>query len=214
MSTASTLTARAEREIKRRLIRGQLDASTGLSERQLAAELGMSKTPVREALSRLASDGLVSITPQRGVVVNTPGVDQLADCFELREVLEPYILRRLAGRLTAAQVAELRRQLRGLRDASRRRDTPEFVRLDLELHATFARFLGNGEIGRVIEQMRDRISLSIVAVIKQNPDRLRLGNGEHVRIVKALIDGDGDRAAELMLEHLRSGKQSLYPRNL
>lgn len=214
MSTPQTLTSRAEAEIKRRILRGQFDAGAGLSERQLASELGMSKTPVREALARLASEGLLSISPQRGAVVNVPGAAQLADCFELRELLEPYVLRQLAGRLTPSQIDELHRQIRDLRDASSRGDTATLAELDMELHVSFARYLGNGEIERVMNQMRDRISLSIAAVLRHNPDRLRLGHSEHTRMVKSLIDGDGDAAAQLMLDHLRSGKLSLYPRNL
>lgn len=210
----TTLSNRAFDAIKERLLSGRFEAGQLLSERRLAAELGMSKTPVRSALARLATEGFVEASPQRGVVVRGVGVREVADCFELRMVLEPYVMRQLAGRLTADQARELARHVDRLRAAAERGDSARSAELDLQLHLSFATMLGNAEIARVVESLGDKIRVSIGAVHRNDPRRLVSGHEEHERMVRALARGDGERAASLMLAHLERGKRALFPRNV
>lgn len=210
----STLSDQAFETLKQRVLQGELPPGQLISERQMARELGMSKTPVRAALARLQSEGLVTISPQRGVVVNAMDVAQIADCFELRRVLEPYVVRRLAGRLTPAQVDQLHRHIAQLTDAVACGDAATSTDLDLELHLSFARMLGNAEIARVMSQLRDKMRLSIATVLRQAPDRLHQGHKEHEKIVQAIIVGNGREAALRIHRHLKRGKRSLYPSNL
>src|SRR5262245_19915412 len=98
------LKERAYAEIKRRIVRGDYNAQTFLAERQLADGLGMSKTPVRAALERLEQEGLVTISPQQGIIVRDLSVHEIADQYEMRIALETYVARTVAGRLTPAQV--------------------------------------------------------------------------------------------------------------
>ena len=81
---------------------------TFLSERELAARLGMSKTPVRSALERLQTEGFVQIAPQQGAVVREPSLHEIVDMIDFRIALEPYVLRRLVGRLSQRQLQRLR----------------------------------------------------------------------------------------------------------
>src|SRR5262249_17972820 len=98
-------------QIKKRILSGEFAQGRFLSERQLAVQLEMSQTPVRAALEKLQIEGLVAISPQQGIVVCEISVHDIADQFEIRETLEVLVARRLAGRLTPAQVGQLRENL-------------------------------------------------------------------------------------------------------
>src|SRR5437899_8390145 len=91
---------RAYDRIKVRLLNDDYPPGSFLSERQLAENLGMSKTPVKAALERLESEGFISVSPQQGIVVRELSVHEIADQYEIRAALESYTVRALAGRLT------------------------------------------------------------------------------------------------------------------
>src|SRR5437870_2186503 len=97
------LKERAYSEIKRRILDGGFAPSTFLSERQLASQLAMSKTPIRAALERLEMEGLVVVSPQQGILVRDLSVHEIADLYEMRAALETYVVRAVAGQLTAGQ---------------------------------------------------------------------------------------------------------------
>src|SRR5262245_51497417 len=96
-SDRSLLKDRAYEKIKTQLLTDEFPPGTFLSERRLAGSLGMSKTPVKAALERLATEGFLSISPQQGIVVRQPSIQEIADLYEIRAVLESYALRTLAG---------------------------------------------------------------------------------------------------------------------
>ena len=99
-SARGLLKERAYDEIKRLILTGDLTPGTFLAERQLAARLGMSKTPVRSALERLESEGFISISPQQGAIIRDLSLDEIADQYEIRTALETFVVRTVAGRLT------------------------------------------------------------------------------------------------------------------
>src|SRR5262245_22898698 len=111
-ASGSLLKERAYDEIKRRIMTGDCTPGTFLSERQMALQLGMSKTPVRAALERLEQEGFVTISPQQGIIVRDLSIHEIADQYEIRAALETFVARSLAGRLTPAQVERLRDNLR------------------------------------------------------------------------------------------------------
>src|SRR6478609_4140209 len=99
-------------QIKGKLLNGDYAPGSFLSERQLARDLGMSKTPVKAALERLQGEGYIAVSPQQGIVVRELSVREIADQYEIRAALESYTVRMLAGQLTADQVASVRANLR------------------------------------------------------------------------------------------------------
>lgn len=199
-------------EIKKRVLSGEFAQGRFLSERQLAAQLEMSQTPVRAALEKLQIEGLVSISPQQGIVVREISVHDIADQFEIREALEVFVVRQLAGRLTPDQVGQLRANLDRQRQTSRAGDAPRNIELDSEFHLLLCRFHGNREIIRAMEGLRDKIHRVIVWVLTRNPERLQLAYEEHARIAEAVIRGDPEAAGRMVRKHLESGKEILLSR--
>src|SRR5262245_45768397 len=203
----SLLKDRAYERIKHRLLNNDYPPGSFLSERHLAENLGMSKTPVKAALERLESEGFISVSPQQGIVVRELSVREIADQYEIRSALESYTLRTLAGNLTAEQVARVRENLKAQARLRGSGDVARGVELDAAFHAQFAEFLGNQEILRVIVQLREKMQRVVTQVFRICPARIDSSYEEHAAIAAAVIGGDGNRAAELIVRHLELGKQ-------
>jgi DNA-binding GntR family transcriptional regulator len=203
------LKERAYAEIKRRILRGDFPPSTFLSERHLAGELAMSKTPVRAALERLEQEGFVTISPQQGIIIRDLSVHDIADLYEVRAALEGYVVRTVAGRLTPAQVGRLQTNLEAQEANCGTYDVRHAVALDTEFHNLFGEFLGNREILRVMGQLREKVHRVIAQVFTLNPARMANSYQEHRAIADAVIRGDADLAARRVEEHLEYGKRCL-----
>lgn len=203
------LQSRAYAELRRLIATGEFPPGTFLSERQLAAQLGMSKTPVHVALERLESEGFVSISAQQGIVVRGLSVDDIVDHYELREAVESWVVRRLAGRLNAQQKEELQANLRQQHEAVAADDMAKLMQLDEQLHYLLCSYMNNREIMSTMERLRDRIHQVILRVTDSDRARPADSTAEHERIIQAVLEGDGDLAAKLMTDHLEAGKHRI-----
>lgn len=206
------LAHRAYDTLKESLQKGDYPPGSFLSERRLAETLGMSKTPVKAALVRLETEGFVRISPQQGIVVREPSVHEVMDLFDIREALEGFVVRRLAGRLSAEQKARLRENLRAQARSARARDVEASTRLDAEFHILLCDFLGNREIVRTMERQREKLHGIILHVLNLNPQRLVPSYREHAGIASAILGGRGDLAAERVIDHLHFGREFLIRR--
>lgn len=208
-SGRSLLKERAYSEIKQRIVDGVFAPSTFLSERQLAGQLDMSKTPVRAALDRLEQEGLVSTSPQQGVIVRDLSVHEIADLYEMRAALETYTVRAIAGRVTEEQKRLVQENLRAQQKACPKGDVQTVVTLDAAFHMLLCSFLGNDEMVRVMSQLRDKVFRVISRVFQVNPPRIHQSFVEHKAIADAIFAGQADVAAQRIVEHLERGKKHL-----
>lgn len=200
----------AYEELRSRLFSNDYSPGTKLSERKLAAELGMSKTPIKAALERLEVEGYITISPQSGIVVREPTDEEIEELFELRAALEGFVLRSVAARLTEAQLAALEQNLCKLEeistDSSRRK---EVVMLDTQFHQLPSEFLGNQQILKLTQQFSDKIRLMTTSVFSLMPYRASQSLIEHREILAALRAGQGQQASDLMEAHIRLGHRLL-----
>lgn len=206
------LKERAYDEVKRQILCDDFPPGTFLAERQLAAQLGMSKTPVKAALVRLELEGFITTSPQQGIVVRELSASEIADQYEIRVALETYTLRAIAGRLTRDQLAAVRANLAAQRRLRGSTNFEEMTALDSAFHRLFAEFLGNQEVLRVMKQLRDKMQRIITKVFRTNLGRIDTSYEEHRALTEAVIAGDGVRAAKLMETHLGRGKQMILAR--
>lgn len=214
-ATSARLQTRAYAELRRLIASGEFPAGTFLSERQLAAHLEMSKTPVHVALERLESEGFVTISAQQGIVVRGLTVEDIIDHYELREAIESYTAGRLAGRLADSQRASLEESLAQQEHALQRGDAADLIDLDARFHLLLTSFLGNRQIIATMEQLRDKIHQVIVRVTSLNARRLRESVDEHRGIAQAIVSGDAALAASRAIAHLDAGKRHvLNPQRL
>ncbi|MES2735782.1 MAG: GntR family transcriptional regulator [Verrucomicrobiota bacterium] len=203
------LQSRAYAELRRLIVSGEFPPGTFLSERQLAAQLGMSKTPVHVALERLEAEGFVTISAQQGIVVRGLSVEDIVDHYELREAVESWVVRRLAGNLNPQQREQLQTNLRQQHEALEAWDMVKLMHLDEQMHYLLCSYLNNREIMSTMERLRDKIHQVILRVTETDRTRPAESTAEHVAIIQAVLDGDPDRAATLMTEHLEAGKRRI-----
>ncbi len=205
----SRLQSRAYAELRRLIVSGEFPPGTFLSERQLAQQLEMSKTPVHVALERLESEGFVTISAQQGIVVRGMSVEDIVDHYELREAIECWVVRKIAGKLSAEQQRELQDNLKAQKAALKQGDLARLMLLDEQMHFLMASFLRNREITATMERLRDKIHQVILRVTDSDRRRPLESILEHEAIISAVISGDGEKAAGLMVTHLEAGKRRI-----
>jgi len=167
---------------------------------------------VRSAVERLASEGLVRVSPQQGIVVAEISFGDIIDLFEIRTALEGYVVTQLAKTLTEERVHQLRTNLEEQFEAAQRGDVVENMRFDTAFHFLLCEYQGNREITRVMWRMRDRLARIIIGVLRQRPQRMLESVEDHRAVVDAIVAGDGARAAEAMKAHLAWGQRFLTSR--
>ena len=173
-----------------------------LNEVQLAAELGMSRAPVREALNRLVADGLVAFEPRRGFRCRRLSVSEVADLYAVRADLERGAVREAARRGATNEALALRARWRTVLDERDDRSADDLVAADEAFHADLVALAGNDERGRYLANVGDRIRF-VRRINLDDPDRRRASLAEHAPILDAVIAGDGEGAASLLDRHLR-----------
>ncbi len=197
-ATASTRIYAALRD---RIVALELPPGAPLPEKEFAEAFGVSRTPVREALLRLAEENLVDIYPQIGTFVSRISAAAARDAMAIRGALERFATREAAKRADAAAIAALDRDLRDQRAAAAASDIAAFHEADEAMHQTIAVIAGHPNIWRVVK--REKVNIDRVRLLSLHMrGRFRSVIGEHVRIVEAIRAGDPDAAEAAMDAHL------------
>jgi DNA-binding GntR family transcriptional regulator len=204
------LKARAYSELRTLIQTGALTPESVVSERQLAERLGMSKTPIRAALEHLETQGLVTVTPQKGIVVRDLSAREIAELFDVRTAVEPFVAGQLARTaLTGAQRESLRANLSEQRRVAEAGDALAATQWDVAFHRLLAGILDNREIAIWLERCFDRLHRSILRVNRLVTGRLHKSCDDHEGIAGAILGGRSDEATRLMREHLAFGRNFL-----
>jgi DNA-binding GntR family transcriptional regulator len=203
------LRERAYRELKRLIQSAAVAPGAFLSERQLVERLGMSKTPIRAALQQLEEDGLVTVSPQQGILVRELTAREVTELFDLRRAVEPFVVRKLAQQLRPEKADQLKENLHAQQIAASRRDSVASTDLDVQFHLLLAESLDNREITHLLQRALTKLYREIVRISRHAEGRLQASAEEHTRIVKAVLQTDADQAAQRMEAHLRFGRQFL-----
>ncbi|MDR7544893.1 MAG: GntR family transcriptional regulator [Armatimonadota bacterium] len=203
------LTDAAYRTLKAQILSQAFAPGQRLHLDDLAARLGMSRTPVKDALNALATEGLVDIVPRRGTFVASLSAETIAEVFELRRALELLAAELLVARVTDHQIVELRGLLAAL-DESAEGDVDEHMRRNMAFHRAFVRMAGNRKLLEVYESLNVHIQIARVHARWQNwQQRRRQERDEHQAILKALEARDAARLAAAVDDHIRRAKRSL-----
>jgi DNA-binding GntR family transcriptional regulator len=192
------------------ILTGEYGPEERLVEEQLAERLGVSRTPIRQALTMLEAEGLVELAPNRGATVRSFSVADVWDIYDLRAVLEGHAARRAAGRIGGEELGRLRElaaEMEGLggRFEDHEEEIRALVALNQEFHGTIVEASRNGRLQRLINRTVE-IPLMFKAFYWYTPHERVISNHYHRQILHALEEGDADRAEIVMREHVYEGR--------
>jgi DNA-binding GntR family transcriptional regulator len=214
-----TIREKAYQHIQSRIASGDLPSGGAISELLLAKELGSSRTPVREAISQLVSEGLLEQTPNRGTVVVRLTREDIIDLYELREALEVYVV----AKVTREQLpAEDLKRLEQLSDnilalvneleASGKQylnleQMQRFVAADRGFHTLLMAFSFNPRIRKVVDETRLLIRIFAMRRLGYDPEKLRNIHAQHAAILEAIVSRNPELAMHRLAEHIQISKQ-------
>jgi DNA-binding GntR family transcriptional regulator len=206
---SKSLTDQAHRALRELVLAGQFHPGQRLNESELAASLGISRGPIREAIQRLASEGLATMVPRRGAFIPEFTAERLKQLYEVREVIETAAARLAAQRRSEADIA----MLRGIVTETARileSDTSVAYPMELDPHQALLAITRNPYLVSTAADIQTKIQLAR-SISASRPPRARAAFTEHSAIVSAVIDGDPDQAEHAMRAHLAASFDSVGP---
>lgn len=188
--------------LKERLINCIYEPGSFLNEAQLAANLGLSRTPVREAINRLESEGFVKVMPKKGIYVTDIQLSDVLQIFQARIEIEPVALRMAAPHLPMDELLKFREVFT--------QDFPDVrngFRLDTAMHLFIIEYCGNRYIIDMMHKVFDN-NTKVVIASKQNLVQIHDARLEHLDIINSLIDRQFEKAEDLMRVHIKTCRQA------
>lgn len=200
--------AAAAEQIREAIVDGRLHPGERLKEEQLARELGISRTPVREALVMLQAEGLVDAMPNRGSTVRTYSLEALEEMYELRSLLEGHAARRAAERITPEQLDTLRASCVRFTRLVTGSDVRALVAENAVFHQTI--LLASGS-ERLASMLREVVVLPLVyrSYVWYSPQQAAASCDYHHRLVETFQSGDAVAAEKTMRRHVQEARDVL-----
>jgi DNA-binding GntR family transcriptional regulator len=200
----TNLTSLAYKSIKEYILEGRLDDNSRLTEEFLSGQLGISKSPIREALNRLEAEGLIRIEARRGAYLRAFSNKEVDDLYDIREALEVHAVR--TGVYPPALIKELRVSVKRLRGHLKANDKAKYIDEDVSFHAALAGATGNARLCDVLENIQNQIWLfrrkTYVLSSTTAPDA-------HDALVDALEKDDRAAAEKVMSRHISGVRKTL-----
>jgi DNA-binding GntR family transcriptional regulator len=207
-----TASAQAYRMVKAAILDGEYETGAMLSEGQVAEQLSMSRTPVREAFSRLQAEGWLRIYPKRGALVVDVGPSGRAEVIEARQLFESYGVQRAIAVGEHEELAEqLKAELAAQQQALNSGDDQTLVRADVDFHALVMAASGNELLTELSSGIRDRAARMTARSFWRRRDNAQRAIDDHSRLIEAIAAGNAQSYAELLETHMHSVHAELLP---
>jgi DNA-binding GntR family transcriptional regulator len=195
-------------KLRTAIIEGTLNPGERLMEVQLAEEMGISRTPVREAIRKLELDGFVVMVPRKGTYVSTLSLKDISDVFEIRASLEALAAGLAAERITPEEEKELKKIILDEVKFSKNEDVENSIKFDTDFHEVLYKASRNKKLVNIINNLREQIQRYRTASLTY-PGRLKIAHEEHKKIAEAICDNDVERAKELAKKHIEISENNL-----
>lgn len=183
------------------IITGEFQPGERLMEMKLANEMGVSRTPVREAIKKLEAEGLVIMNPRRGAQVAPINEKDLKDILEIRKALESLSCRIACGKVNPDDVKHLRSINRAVAKAVRENDIPEIVERDVEFHDAINLITDNARLAKFLGQLKEHLYRYRLEFIK-NMENCNTIIEDHERIIEAIAQKNADVACKEIEDHI------------
>lgn len=199
-----TLGDRAYYALKDKII--TLESGTYLSARRFANDIGMSYTPVREAFLRLRREGSIRQVPNVGFFVETMDLSDLVQFFQVRECIEPYVLRKVISRVSPLQIQMMRDYVEKQSQVLASGDIMQYMLVDITLHEVLLNLYGNRHLITLYHSIREKYMVcSNKVAVDYYPDAM----SEHTSLIDAIERGDIKSSLKLLTNHIENAKQRM-----
>lgn len=193
-------------QLKMQILTGKIVPGTRMMEVELADEMGVSRTPVREAIRKLEKEGLVTIEPRRGAYASDISVKDMVDTLEVREDLEGLAAALASERMTEEQIEELRQINQGYSDAIQNSDTEKIIDFDEKFHRHIVACSGNKTLMQLSETVQE-LALRFRYLYYDDFSRYANMPVEHKQIIDAIVSGNAELARETGASHVKRLKE-------
>ncbi|HWR08771.1 GntR family transcriptional regulator [Sporomusa sp.] len=194
--------------LREAIVNGILKPGERLMEIQLAEELGVSRTPVREAIRKLELEGFVVMIPRRGTYVADLSIKDINEVFEIRTALDVLAAGLAVERITEDELEQLERLLVEIGELIEEDDADKIVESDSQFHDILYRASRNDRLVGIINNLREQFT-RFRSISIQYPGRMQKSVEEHRRLVEAIASRDTDLAQQLAREHMENSEQTL-----
>jgi DNA-binding GntR family transcriptional regulator len=201
---SSGLKEQAYDQIRSLILRGQLAPDAVYSATHFAERLGVSRTPVREALLQLVTEGFLTVFKQEGYTLRRFTGKEIRELFETRRLIETYVAEQLTGKLADADLRQLRAGLKSMAALAAENDTAGFLETDRAFHMTLVARLDNRLLASIMENIRGQVSLFALQAVTSHKGRTAEILREHGEILDALAGKDARKAVRAVIDHLET----------
>jgi DNA-binding GntR family transcriptional regulator len=203
-----SLAKKVQKALRQSILNNELIPSVIYNEKTIAQDLGISRTPVREALLELSAKRLVKFLPQKGVVINTFTVQEIEDAFEIRTALEVFSVQKICLGPGKPDTRELEKNLADQQKAVESKDEPVFMEADRQFHIGFTRLTQNSYLIDMMEDIRDIMHLMGFKALGIK-GRMQAVVKEHRKILTAVQQKNVSLAMEQMQVHLENSRDAV-----
>lgn len=190
------------------ILKGELEPGERLMEIHLANKLGVSRTPVREAIRKLELEGLVKMIPRRGAVVASITISDLEDVLEVRKVLEQLTVRLACEKITEDEIKELKKCHEEFSKAINGNDLTDVAEKDVAFHDIIYKSSHNNRLIQILNNLREQMYRYRLEYIKDKQKRKLLVR-EHEKILKAILERDSKTAREAIDVHIENQEKTI-----
>jgi len=193
-------------QVKEIIVRGEIPAGKRMIESEIAASMGISRTPVREAVHKLEAEGLLQPLPRGGYVVRGLSLPDIEETFEIRSILESFAAYLAANRHSSKEILPLEKKMEEFQRYLDRDDLKELTRINTEFHELLYALSRSQKLIKMIHDLRDEIYF-LRKMILNSVDMARLSNKDHREIIKAIKKREDKKVEKLVRDHILRGKE-------
>lgn len=187
--------------LREAILRGDLVAGERLMELQLAAKLGVSRTPIREAIRMLEQEGLAITIPRKGAIVAGMTEKDMQDVLEIREALEELSVQVACDKITEEEIAKLEKNMKNFEHSLKSGDLKKMAQADVEFHDVIYQATDNPKLINMLNNLREQMYRYRVEYLK-NPENHEQLLKEHEAIYKGIVEKDKDAVTEMIRKHI------------
>jgi len=208
------LSQKVYRILKRRIIKGDLKPGEKLLESKIPEQLGVSRTPVREALRELAAEGFIEITPNQGIIVNTITFDEIWDLLQIRGVLDGLAAHTAAKKINPEKTEKFNKVIDQMKNYTAintvsKESILNFTRLDIEFHDLILNICGNKWLIQIYSNLKNHIERFRIRSFSI-PGTFSKSLNEHCKILDAIKNGDSELAEKLSKIHMEKAYENIF----